>query len=1359
MKKLLSVLFCFLPIVAFSQTWKTIPVSTGGKTGNVFIYRPADSVTNGKPGVVVFWHGAGEAGTDTSLLYVHGPLKFIKDSGWRPNFYVVAVQAPSSPADYTYVRVFMNWLFRGASAPVKGADTNRIGITGLSYGGYNTYAYVDNIGMTNGNGIVPYSAVVMSYEHASTPVTEAYWTAAHRMWGLSDPADGHSNIPYFTHLINAYPGTNKRVTSYSCSPHHGCWDDKYDPNYNDPNYGGNVYDFMQVAPAVINLTANAGNDQNVTLPATVILSGAASVPASGKTITAYQWTRISGPNTPGESGPNSVRDTLSGLTAGTYVYQLLVTQSDATTATDSVTVVVNADTSTAPVINVSPSTINGLTATTGTAGTVDSFTVSGLNLVANINVSGTNKCEVSLSRTTGFTGGATVTQSGGVAAATKVYVRIKATATAGAVAEANNITSTSATTKHVLFNGNVSDTGGTGGTNITVAQFNFALSSTAGGVTGWVDCLGTPLNAVCTASDSRSGSAIGVSTISTANWVNIPSTTTSNNAWGATTANPTFYFPSGVYPGGFGTAGTAYTPGQEQMQFTGLNPANHYRLEIVGSRTTTQASRRCVYFIVDSVGTTSDTLDVKDNTANFALFTGKIPTSAGVIKLALKRDGSDANNIWGAYIIAIRIIREDSVSTPPSNTPPVAIAGPDQVRGISLATASGLTGLPSQAFLDGSASVDPDGTIVTYSWTKLSGPAGDTLYFANTSKAIAARLATAGVYAYQLTVTDNGGLTTMDTISVTATTSPAIRRPAPGLVVKDMACNEYSVAYLASNDTIYMRQWDGGSHVDAVYGLMGTPVSMFGGQYDCPVVDDKGYAYWIPNSNWPKIAQWIEKDINGNVFNNVKYVAAYLHQWLFIKTDGSLWTWGVDNWSWYNGATQTAARSLPMPAGGVMFSQVGVSENAIICLATNGNVYQYNKNDSTPHLVTLPRPAIGIAAGRKNFYCAIVPDAGQPATSGRPYCWGSLLYTGGTNTVVSTPVDMHGTWNIGQYIKQVTANDNTLHALDVLGRVWGFGNNDQGEVGNGYDRTIHCEIVGEPFFYNWDWNPVPQEVVTAPANITPAGITVKKMFAGTVFAFYNYFIDTRDTVWSYGRNKSNVLGDGYSMGSPEQFYPNGLDEPAPTFKSVLYAPSTQQNFVPMTTSAGADQNITGSSATLSGAATPSTFRTIVKTRWRKQSGGTFTIGDSTALSTMLTDLQEGDYSFILRVTDDKGATREDTVSLQVTSALGAVYQDKKGTGSKSIQPDGAPGNNPFTVSPNPFTTGVDIVFGTASQEKVSVRLLDITGRTLLRKDNAFAAQNRIHLDLSGLSLPAGVYLLEVRTGSNVYIVKIEKAQL
>jgi hypothetical protein len=109
--------------------------------------------------------------------------------------------------------------------------------------------------------------------------------------------------------------------------------------------------------------------------------------------------------------------------------------------------------------------------------------------------------------------------------------------------------------------------------------------------------------------------------------------------------------------------------------------------------------------------------------------------------------------------------------------------------------------------------------------------------------------------------------------------------------------------------------------------------------------------------------------------------------------------------------------------------------------------------------------------------------------------------------------------------------------------------------------------------------------------------------------------------------------------------------------------------------------------------------------------------------------------------------------------LKEIDRDEKFTYSRIIEVDGALQKNPFTVSPSPFTTGVDIVFARAVQGRTDIRLLDMTGKTLLRRNNVIAAQDRIHIDLSGLSLPAGIYLLEVRTGTGAYTSKIIKAQL
>jgi hypothetical protein len=92
------------------------------------------------------------------------------------------------------------------------------------------------------------------------------------------------------------------------------------------------------------------------------------------------------------------------------------------------------------------------------------------------------------------------------------------------------------------------------------------------------------------------------------------------------------------------------------------------------------------------------------------------------------------------------------------DTPPIAKAGPDQV--ITLPTDSIL--------LDGSKSNDPDGKITGWLWTRVkdtsSSPA--TIVQANDSITKVNGLI-AGVYKFELTVTDNGGLMARDTVQVT----------------------------------------------------------------------------------------------------------------------------------------------------------------------------------------------------------------------------------------------------------------------------------------------------------------------------------------------------------------------------------------------------------------------------------------------------------------------------------------------------------------------------------------------------------------------------------------------------------------
>ncbi|MEO6546442.1 MAG: hypothetical protein ABIN94_00520, partial [Ferruginibacter sp.] len=71
---------------------------------------------------------------------------------------------------------------------------------------------------------------------------------------------------------------------------------------------------------------------------------------------------------------------------------------------------------------------------------------------------------------------------------------------------------------------------------------------------------------------------------------------------------------------------------------------------------------------------------------------------------------------------------------------------------------------------------DSDGTISSYAWSKISGPAGSTITTANTATTTASGLVQ-GVYQFLLTVTDNNGATGKDTVQVTVTAAAVNKAP------------------------------------------------------------------------------------------------------------------------------------------------------------------------------------------------------------------------------------------------------------------------------------------------------------------------------------------------------------------------------------------------------------------------------------------------------------------------------------------------------------------------------------------------------------------------------------------------------
>lgn len=129
------------------------------------------------------------------------------------------------------------------------------------------------------------------------------------------------------------------------------------------NSGGTATSNMQVivnpAPPVnIAPTANAGSDSTISLPAGITLSGSNSFDVEGP-LAAYSWHKLSGPGYTINDSTLS-NPALSGLSVGTYIFRLTVTDSAAATGYDDVTITVN-PTSLSVTVTVTPISCNGAT--------------------------------------------------------------------------------------------------------------------------------------------------------------------------------------------------------------------------------------------------------------------------------------------------------------------------------------------------------------------------------------------------------------------------------------------------------------------------------------------------------------------------------------------------------------------------------------------------------------------------------------------------------------------------------------------------------------------------------------------------------------------------------------------------------------------------------------------------------------------------------------------------------------------------------------------------------------------------------------------------------------------------------------
>jgi ribosomal protein L14 len=479
---------------------------------------------------------------------------------------------------------------------------------------------------------------------------------------------------------------------------------------------------VTVNPAANQLpTANAGNNITITLPTNSVTLNGSGADADG-TISGYAWTRVSGPTTYAFGSANAASTTATGLVAGTYVFRLTVTDNNGGTGFDDVTVTVNAAANQLPSANAgnnivitlptNSTTLNG----TGTDpdGTITTYAwtrVSGPTTYAFGSANASSTTVTGLVQGT-YTFRLTVTDNSGATATDDVNVTVNPSPGPANQAPIANA-----------------------GTNITI---NLPVNSTSLNGSGSIDLDGT------------------ISTYAWT-WVSGPTTFTMGTPNSATTTltglvQGVYVFRLTVTDNGGSTDidNIVVTVNAAANQVPSANAGNNITLTLPTNSTT-----------LNGVGTD---LDGTISTYAWTRVSGPTTFTMGTAGAATT---SLTGLVAGTYVFRLTVTDNSGatatddviVTVNPAvvaNQPPVARAGNDIVMT-----------LPTNATtLNGNTSTDADGTIVSYSWSRVSGPTTYTFSSAG-SAATGLNNLVAGVYVFRLTVTDNSGASSTDDITVT----------------------------------------------------------------------------------------------------------------------------------------------------------------------------------------------------------------------------------------------------------------------------------------------------------------------------------------------------------------------------------------------------------------------------------------------------------------------------------------------------------------------------------------------------------------------------------------------------------------
>ena len=210
--------------------------------------------------------------------------------------------------------------------------------------------------------------------------------------------------------------------------------------------------------------------------------------------------------------------------------------------------------------------------------------------------------------------------------------------------------------------------------------------------------------------------------------------------------------------------------------------------------------------------------------------------------------------------------------------------------------------------------------------------------------------------------------------------------------------------------------------------------------------------------------------------SGVRAIAAGVSSTCAIKTDGSVWCWGLNDVGEL-GNNSTTDSPVPVAVNGLSgVTQISMGAYHACAIATSGSAWcwglngdgEVGNNSTANSLVPVPvnglSPVISIAAGQNNS-CAVEADQSV-------WCWGyNTDGELGNNSTLNSPVPVAvSALPSGSGVRSVSVGGdyNSLGgascALKADGTVWCWGLNSVGEVGNNSynNSSVPVAVVGLP---------------------------------------------------------------------------------------------------------------------------------------------------------------------------------------------------------------------------------------------------------------------------------------------------------